>query len=116
MLGARVVGVHELVHARNALLLAAAGLGELHLALEVSVAKHLLDNAGLGDLLEEVLAELEARAKGAHLGLERLLGLRVKVRVVNECVDKDPQVVAHKEWLDGHTLVLLLNDGLQVLN
>lgn len=66
-------------------------------------------------LFDELLRERTGGAKGLDLEGHGLLGLRVKGRVLNEAVDKHPQVALDVERLQIHASLVLLLGSLQQL-
>jgi hypothetical protein len=89
--------------------LGAVALLELLLVLEVGERQDAVDDAALGDALEQRRRQLALAAKAQDLGRQGLLGLRVERRVLDVARDEEPQVVLDHERLDVGALVLLVD-------
>ena len=112
---ARVVGVVELWDAGEPGRLFTVGLFHLLALLEGGPGEDLLDDAAVHHLLDDLVAGLVLAAKVGGAGVEGLLGLRVKRGVLDEGVDKDPEVVLDVSRLEVLAGLLLLLDLLEEL-
>ena len=95
-------------------LLSASLALELLGLLELGKGEDGVDDGGLLHGLEELGGEDAGGAEGLRAGGERLLGLRVEGRVLDEAVHKHAEVVLDLVRLDLGALVLLLDDGNEV--
>lgn len=83
-------------------------VGLLHglVLLELGESEDILDDAGLGDLLDKLLRQLALGAESRRLKSKGLLRLGVERRVLNQRVHEDPHVALDLERLDLGGLVL----------
>ena len=112
---ARVVGVIELGNAGEPGSLLAVRLFHLLALLEGRPGEDLLDDTAAHHLLDDLVAGLVLAAEVGRAGVERFLGLRVKRGVLNESVDKHPEVVLDVSSLEVLARLLLLLDLLEEL-
>mmetsp|Transcript_34615 Transcript_34615/g.112611 ORF Transcript_34615/g.112611 Transcript_34615/m.112611 type:complete len:515 (-) Transcript_34615:404-1948(-) len=121
-LRAGFVGVLELRDAEEPLLHAEVALVEV--LCELALAHRFrpllqgIQKTALQHLVDEVLGELALGAEAFPLARQRLFGLRVEGRVLNEAVHEDPEVAFHMLRLHGQAplhLPSLLHDSMHDL-
>ena len=112
---AGVVGVVQLGNAGEPRLLGAILLLELLALLERGPGQDLLHHSAAHHLLDARVARRVLGPEVARARVERLLGLRVKRRVLDERVDEYPEVVLDVRRLEVLAALLLLLDLLQQL-
>mmetsp|Transcript_28513 Transcript_28513/g.68590 ORF Transcript_28513/g.68590 Transcript_28513/m.68590 type:complete len:201 (-) Transcript_28513:738-1340(-) len=83
-------------------------LPHVDLLLCLGPVQHEVHNAALHHLLDGGLRQLAGGPKSCRLRRESVLGLRIKGRILNQRVDKDPQVRPNMVGLDLHTSLVLL--------
>ena len=101
------IGVVEFGNARELDLLGAALAVERLPVAKAAVGENVLGDFALFDLFEEIRRQLERGTKGLFGRRQKILGLAVKGRVLNEAIDKDGEVVDDERLFDFRAAALV---------
>lgn len=67
----------------------------------------ILNHTGIENFFHELVGQSDCGTKVLGFGVQSLLSLRIKGRVLNETVDEDPQVLLYLVRLDVELLLVL---------